>query len=277
MRVYRQSNGVNTREELIELLKGYQRVLATPMLNYLNSLIELDFSVIQEYICDEDRKALGKLEIYKKIAIYNIYTRAIDLFRQIDVPFTMRGSESGCESLSISIPIHNKDVRLFYFDYSEPRYLNYSSVPVLNEMRVGTISLYQTLESVSKREAELNRVMSELERLYDARNPYSVCFGRVGEHGVQWNLERDSEIARYERLFLELDGKKEATLEEKEEIEVTNQIRSLLLKDYGLTNKSFRIAGNRVIDNLDQSKSKLQKVLVRKQDNFVISSYTKYV
>lgn len=277
MRVYRQNNRVNTREELIELLKGYQRVLATPMLNYLNSLIELDFSVIQEYICDEDRKALGELEIYKKIAIYNIYNRAIDLFRQIDIPFTMKGNESGCESLSISIPIHNKDVRLFYFDYSKPRYLNYMGFRDRSEMNVGTISLYQTLESESKRDEELNRVMGELERLYDARNPYSACFGKMGDHGVQWSLEQKYEIARYEKLFLELDGKKEATLEEKEEIEVTNQIRSLLLKDYGLTNKSFRDVGDRCIDNLDQSKSKLQKVLVRKQDNFVISSYTKYV
>ena len=75
-------NKVNTKEELIELLKGYKGVLKDSMVNYLNSLIELEFSVVREYIDNDDRKALSELELYKRIAIYNIYNRALNLFNQ---------------------------------------------------------------------------------------------------------------------------------------------------------------------------------------------------
>ena len=52
MRIVRSNNWnrVNTREELLELLKEYRGILSNPMQEYLNSLIELEFSVIRDYI-----------------------------------------------------------------------------------------------------------------------------------------------------------------------------------------------------------------------------------
>ena len=43
-------NNVNNKEELIELLKEYRGILTNSMLNYLNSLIELEFSVIRNIL-----------------------------------------------------------------------------------------------------------------------------------------------------------------------------------------------------------------------------------
>lgn len=59
-------NKLETKEKLLELLKRYRGILANSMIDYLNSLVELEFSVIREYISDSDRKALAELEIYKK-------------------------------------------------------------------------------------------------------------------------------------------------------------------------------------------------------------------
>ena len=62
MRVVRSNNNlnkVNTREELLELLKSYRGILSNPMQDYLNSLIELEFSVIRDYIKDKDREVLA--------------------------------------------------------------------------------------------------------------------------------------------------------------------------------------------------------------------------
>ena len=64
MRMNENWNKISTREELIELLKGYKGILADSMINYLNSLIDLEFSVIREYISDNDRVALSELEVY---------------------------------------------------------------------------------------------------------------------------------------------------------------------------------------------------------------------
>lgn len=43
------------------------------MINYLNSLINLEFSVIQDNISNSDRITLFELEVYKRIAMYNVY------------------------------------------------------------------------------------------------------------------------------------------------------------------------------------------------------------
>ena len=61
-------NKVKTKEELLDFLKEYRGILTKPMLDYLDSLIELEFSVMKEYISSSDRKKLAELDIYKEIA-----------------------------------------------------------------------------------------------------------------------------------------------------------------------------------------------------------------
>ena len=41
---------VKTKEELLESLEKYKGILSVPMIEYLNSLIELEFSVVRENI-----------------------------------------------------------------------------------------------------------------------------------------------------------------------------------------------------------------------------------
>ena len=43
-------NKINTREELLELLKKYNRILSGSMIHYLNDLVDLEFSVIKDNI-----------------------------------------------------------------------------------------------------------------------------------------------------------------------------------------------------------------------------------
>lgn len=268
-------NKVNTKEELVTLLRGYRGILTDSMLNYLNSLIELEFSVIREYIGDDDRKALSELEVYKRIAIYNIYNRALNLFNQQNSEFTMSGNNDGFESLSVSTKLNDRIVKLFNFDYSEHLSWDDQVPSGYKSMKIGNISLYQTLESPELREAELNRIMSKLERLYDQKNPHPSHRGVHGGPGPQWAYKHRQEIAKYERIFTELDSKKELSDDDKREIEITNQIHAMLLEDYGLTNKSFEEEKNRSV--LNRQKSILRKTLVRKQPNLTIANYIKYM
>lgn len=60
------NNFISTKEELIELLKKYKGILNSSIIEYLNYLIELEFSVIKDYIGEEERLALSELELYKK-------------------------------------------------------------------------------------------------------------------------------------------------------------------------------------------------------------------
>ena len=279
MRVGRSNNNwnrVRTKEELLELLKTYRGILSNPMQDYLNSLIELEFSVIRDYIKDEDREALSELEVYKKVAIYNIYNRALTLFKKQEMQFNISGNENGFESLNISTPLNDKNIRLFHFNYSENRSLNDKIPDEYKTMIIGTVNLYQTLESKELREKELNRVMNKLEMLYDAHNPYPSPRKKIGGPSQQWNREHSLEIDKYEKMFTELDNKKELTDEDKREIEITDEIYNLLLEDYGLTKENFEEVRSRAKFGFE-SYSNLQKTLVKKEPNLTITTSIKYI
>lgn len=267
-------NKVNTKEELIGLLKNYEGILSTPIIDYLNSLIELEFSVVREYIGEKERASLAELEIYKRIAIYNIYNKALNLF--IKNKLQVSENNEGLESLTASISLNDTDhLIVFNFDYSE--HCNRSKIPNgYKSMRIGSISLYRTLENKELREAELQRVMNKLEKLWDACNPYPMQPGVIGGPSVQWAYEHAQEVEEYEKRFAELDSKKELSDMEKREIELTNQVRSLLLEDFGLTNKNFEEEIKPRLYFGPQT-TKLERKLVKRMPNLTINDNIKYL
>ena len=117
MRMNYNWNKINTREELIELLKGYKGILADSMINYLNSLIDLEFSVIRDYISDNDRVALSELEVYKRIAMYNIYNRSLNIFKQNESELEISGNNDGIEGLEVYASLGKRSCKLFDFDW----------------------------------------------------------------------------------------------------------------------------------------------------------------
>ena len=63
---------IDSKEKLNGWLEEYKGVLSGEMIEYLNSLINLEFSVVRNNINEKDRKLLSELYIYERIAIYNI-------------------------------------------------------------------------------------------------------------------------------------------------------------------------------------------------------------
>ena len=106
-------NKLATKEELIDLLKKHRGILTNSILDYLNSLVELEFSVVRKNISTEEREILSELEIYKKIATYNIYHRALQLLEQQKLPIDIDNNGS----LIVSMQLENRRVKLFSFDY----------------------------------------------------------------------------------------------------------------------------------------------------------------
>lgn len=272
-------NKVKTKEELLELLNGYKGILTKNILDYLKSLIELEFSVIREYISDSDRKALAELDLYKQVAIYNIYNGVQKLINQQKGEFIIYGNNK-VKHLIISTRLNDRDIKLFDFDYKELHSdgWNISSVPSgFKTLKIGDVSLFQTIENKELREAELDRVMKILQILYDKRNPYSSSNSVIGGPGATWLFEHEMEIEKYEKLFNKLDSKKELNDEDKKEIEITNQIHDLLLEEFGLTNESFVDENNQTFANLGKDKTNLKKTLVKKMPNLTITNNISYI
>ncbi len=274
------TNRIKTKEELLESLKEYRGILTEPMLNYLNSLIELEFSVIREYISDSDRKALAELEVYKKIAIYNIYNRVQNLFNQQNDKFILSGNNDVLERLSVSTELSDRSVELFDFDYKEIHSSGWNTPKVpsgFKTLNIGDVSLFQTFESKELREAELDRVMRILERLYDQRNPYPSRPGIVGGPGTTWEFDHARKIQEYEERFKQLDSKKELSDEDKREIEITRRIHDLLLEDFGLTSESFVDESNHPFAHFGKEKTELKKTLIKRMPNLTIIDNIKYI
>lgn len=267
-------NKVSTKEELVKSLNAYRGILSDSAIDYLNSLIELEFSVIRDYISTDDRVALSELEVYKKIAIYNIYNRAFNIFRNEGKDFRILGNEDGWECLEVSALVKDRSVKLFSFSYCEgPLGFNESIPSGYKTMRIGDIQLFKTLESKELREAELSRVMEELERLYDAKNPYPYRPNIYGGPGATWIFNHDEKIKNLEERFKQLDSKRELSDEDKKEIEISRHIHELLLDDYGLTSESFT-------DEVSQpfaEKAEIVRTRVKKMPNICIKDNIKFI
>ena len=264
---------VNTKEELLQLLKDYKVIFNNHVIDYLESLINLDFSVIRENIDEKSKEALSELEIYKRIAIYNIYNRAINLFTQSNMPLIITGNNEGFESLSISVPIEDRNIKIFDFKYSEQKSLNYKIPDEYKTMKIGSINLYQKIENKELRIQELKRIINKIEMLYGTQNPYQYHPKKVGGSYVKWKIERQKEIEKYQKMLDKIDSHNELTEMDIKEIEIINKAHDLLLEDYGLTDDSFEDD----VSIASKRSNNLQKTLVKRQPNITITNNIEYI
>lgn len=256
-------NKVKTKTELLELLKKYEGILSSSMIEYLNSLIELDFSVIKNEISKTDRKALSELDIYNQVSIYNIYYRTLNILKKENYQYNIISNENKYPGLDFSLPLNNHYINLFNFHYDT------------SKQTINTIDLYQTLEGTVQRKAELDMVIEKLDKLYNEKNPYYIESGIYGGPSTNWLLQHEDQIRYYENKFEELDKKRELSNEDKTEIAITNHIHKLLFDDFGLTQDDFK---NNRLDNFDKTlDSKLEKVLTKKLTNLEITNNIKYI
>ena len=264
-------NKLATKEELIDLLKKHRGILTNSILDYLNSLVELEFSVVRKNISTEEREILSELEIYKKIATHNIYHRALQLLEQQKQPLDIDNNGR----LEISVQLENRRVELFSFDYQNRISLRENIPDEYKTMKIGTISLYRSLQNEDIREKEINRVLRKLESLHASHNPYPHRHSVVGGLDFYWERQHKERIEELEKKLTELESKKELTEVDKKEIELTNDIHQLLLADYGLTNEDFE---ERKMTKFTSAEiDRMNKTLVKKLPNLTVVDQIHYL
>lgn len=264
-------NKLATKEELIDLLKKHRGILTNSILDYLNSLVELEFSVVRKNISTEEREILSELEIYKKIATYNIYHRALQLLEQQKQPIDIDNNGS----LIVSMQLENRRVKLFSFDYQNRISLRENIPDEYKTMKIGTVSLYRSLQNEDLREKEINRVLRKLESLHASHNPYPTRRGVVGGPDVYWERQHKERVEELEKKLTELESKKELTEVDKKEIELTNDTYQLLLADYELTNEDFE---ERKMPKFTTSEfDRMNKTRIKRMPNLTITDQIRYL
>lgn len=270
---------VETKEELLESLEKYKGILSVPMIEYLNSLIELEFSVVRENIGEQDRDALSELDIYRNVAIYNIYNRAKNLLNEMSDTLKIKGNEDGWEELSVELPLLNGTVQLYEFDYRSALSINHNVPNDYRPSSVGQIWLYQTIEDKEKREEELSRVLTTLNKLYDEKNPYPSRPAVAGGPRPMWEMQHRQMIRDYEQQWKALEGREMLSDDEKKAIEWTNRVYDKITEDYGLTESDFKEMMKKGIPAYYEltHPNKLEKMMTKEQPGLTIVRKIKYL
>lgn len=244
---------VSTKEELKESLDRHKSVLNKTVIDYLNQLIELEFSAAKDNIDISDRKILHDLELYKKIAAYNIYNRTLSLLKEQE-ELKIFDNQAAILGIMAYKNIGNNSIRIFDYQYNKE-----------------TIKLFQIVEDKKIKDEQLKLVKEQLGQLYDIKNPYEDYKNFYGGSFARWEIEHNLEVDKYEKMLESLDNKKEITDYDQEKIEVTKKYHDLLFEEYGLTDQDFDSYRDLSIKNINK------KVLVKELPGLRIENNIEYV
>lgn len=246
---------ISSKEELKESLNRYKRILNPRVIDYLNQLVELEFSAVKDIIDIEDREMLQNLDLYKSIVAYNIYNRTLELLNN-EQELKIFDNKDRISGLMVYKGIGNSAIRMLDYNYEN-----------------GVLKLFQTVDDKKVRDEQLELVMTKLEQLYDKKNPYHSNLELYGGPATRWNFDYRKEVSEYEKLFTRLDSKKEITDYEKKKISITKKYHDLLFEEYGLTDEEFIVSKQTpiTIDNISN------KTLVKKLPGLRIENNIEYI
>ena len=246
---------ISSKDELTESLNRYKRILNPRVIDYLNQLVELEFSAVKDIIDIEDREILQNLDLYKNIVAYNIYNRTLELLNN-EQELKIFDNKDRISGLMAYKDIGNPAIRILDYNYEN-----------------GALKLFQTVDDKKVRKEQLELVMTKLEQLYDKKNPYHSDLELFGCPATRWNIDYIKEVSEYEKLFTRLDSKKELTDYKKKKIAITKKYHDLLFEEYGLTDEEFIVSKQTptTIDNISN------KTLVKKLPGLRIENNIEYV
>ena len=270
MKIQFEKDNMPTQEELKSKLSSYKKVINEGLYEYLDDLVNLEYSVVRNYITEEQRKALSELDIYKQIATYNIYNRALNIAKGRK---RLTLSE-GINNLSICVKIENGEDEIFKF-HRQSLPIGVNVPEEYKTLKIGEITFYKRVEGVEQRLKELYNTLEELIYLYDKKNPYHSDGTRYGGPASRWAFNHMDEIKGMEKKYERLDAKKTLTDKEQKIIADTERYRKELLNDYLLQDADFTVDITK--RNSYGKMPETHRVLLKEMPNLEIKSDITYI
>lgn len=244
--------GIGSKEELKESLKGYKDILSNEQYDYLNSLLALEFSVIRDYISENERIVLSDFEIYDRIFAYNIYNRTLSYFENSDKIRICDDSVLGVYNDLIPSIKGIFSITYHYKDNAKYRKIN-------------SINFYPVIQDNDVFEKTLSQYMNKLNDLEKENNPYRHVKNVLGYSSWSiWNRKHKEEIEAYKWKCIALAKRLKLNGIEQEIFETTNELIEKVMVDYGLNFDSFQdestdISVNACLDNtfLEKTQTKI--------------------
>ena len=215
-----------SKEYLIQLLNKYKTILNSEKIEYLEALINLELSCINNSITDLERETLSELSIYNQIIKYNIYY------------FTERLLEN-----------NNIDLRMFYHFYGSkcgfrlsaetkltksPRIVKIFDAVITDDMT--NVNIYNSLSSTRVREKEIKILNKKIKSINDSFEQDSI---RVFPFGMDYdyrfyNDDREEYLKKYQKALKKISSNRTLSKNDLEEIDISNTFYKLFVNVYGI-------------------------------------------
>ena len=257
----------STKEELSEGLNRQKLILSAPIVEYLNSLLELEFSVLKNAIGEKEREVLSDYTLYKRIAMYNIYNRALKIIKDSNIDFDITNDKANNRNLEVSLTEKDNNYYLFRFFCSESAAndtIRSIILPKNDPIVIGDITLYKLEENDLAMQLRLNEMRYKKEELSNE------VFNRGDPNYSDYVLFNRRNIRELEKgiQLVEQRIKEGLSLKDRNAIEIVNMIHERLLADYGLSEDDFSMVA------MNNSTS---KTLVRKYPKLTVSDKRYYI
>ena len=238
------------RKQLLEKLKDYRSILNNTTMDYLESLIDLESSV-----CRNRELSLIEINLFKRIARYNIYNRAISLVKEDESDISIKDDVHG---LRITTNMSENHLPIFTLDTKFSAYEN-----MLN--KAGNICLYQIFIDKELREIQISDIKTKMLDLYEKTivfNENDKTYAIPEYNSIRNNFKL---INKYKEQISYLEKRDDIDEITRKELDLVNKYHDLFLEDYGLDLCEFdECINQRIFEYIDKNDfSHLEKNLIK--------------
>lgn len=245
---------ISNKQELKNLLKLYKKILNNSTIDYLDSLIELEMSAFDGSF---DKDVLLNLDLYKKIVVYNICNRVLNILDQNEQILKL---DDESKYLSLYTILNDEKIPLFEFG-------NEKNIFMENPC-VGNIELSMVVDGKDLRKIEINRLLNKLQKLKKEKNPYEdYLIGVYGTSYSTWEFNHVKEINNCKKMIDSLENRS-ITYEDQKKMENINKIHYLLSSELQLNQEDF-------IE--EKEESILKKRLIKKSKLVNVEDNIRYI
>lgn len=222
---------ISTPDVLMKKLQDYRTILSDRTLDYFQSLIIFESSIVDKSVSMEEMEILSCLPIYKDIAKCNIYNRAISLL------------ESKGINLSKNSDYRNKRIRITASQRlsNSPRTIDVLDLSIYEDDSI-ELQLFNSLNDDRAKEREIQRLKNKISKINQNQE-------NIARHMSLWpcydlyryNFSSDGTdcLLMYKKIVKKMNSRVELSKNDQEEITRANEIYSLLMNGYGLNENEF--------------------------------------
>ena len=230
----RNGNVLESEENLKSALEEYKWFMSNEAYSYLKSLIALEVSALDSKTLDEKRDVLKRIDLYKKIAIYNICMRSRSLLISNGEGINFSTVENFVHPVEYEIygNVNGRSFPVFGFD-----------IELDNPFYIGDADIYLTKVNELARKEEIERLTREIAREEKKDNPYARRHDGIirynEENASRWEASRTAKIKRMQKSLNGLINFSGLDKKEEEIMLSQNRLTKLLLSDMHLEEEDF--------------------------------------